>query len=79
MNNFKLLSGENNEHIVLVHTGNPEVELRYRIISEEEHDYVDFMAKCVSDVTRHEVTPDVIYIVTGNLVRRFGNAERLYD
>jgi len=77
MSNFKLLSGENNEHIVWITTGNPEVELRYKIISEEEFDQVQFMSACIGDVTTHEVTPDVIDIVTNNLIRRFGNAERI--
>jgi hypothetical protein len=77
MSNFKLLSGDNNEHIITIYTGNPKVELQYKIISEEEHDQVDFIGGMVGDVTRHEVTPDVIDIVTNNLIRRFGNAERI--
>lgn len=77
MNNFKLLTGENNEHIIWITTGNPSVELRYKIISDEEHDNVQFFGACIGDVTTGEVDNEVIEIVTGNLVRRFGNAEYL--
>ena len=76
-NNFKLLSGENNEHIVIIDTGIPKMELRYKIISEEEFDQVQFSSMCIGDCLYTEVTELGIEMVTNNLIRRFGNAEYL--
>lgn len=77
MKDFKLLSGENNEHIVIINTGIPKMELRYKIISEDDKDDIQFSSMCIGDCLYTEVTELGIEVVTSNLIRRFGNAEYL--